>query len=291
MGSELIIVTVGKGHVLSLLHLLLHLSELVLGDGDLGGSENGCLNQSEVGVVDETAEEPDEGLLELVVALGGDVVVLEVLLTVESDLLGLDLALTHVDLVADEDDVDVLTDAGQILVPLGHVGVGDARADIEHDDAALATNVIAVAETAKFLLTGSVPHVELDLAVVSEECHRVDFDTECSDVALLELASQMTLDERGLADTAVTDEHELEFRNLRDLLNHFVVYLRKNTDEVRHCKLVAFKAASMRHFQKVSICLELVMKLELNLTSHLSGPSCIVNRLRSFLVNQPSQNI
>ena len=65
-------------------------------------------------VADELASEPEEGLLEVVVGLGGDIVVLEVLLAVEGDGLGLDLALLHVDLVTAEDDRDVLADTGKI---------------------------------------------------------------------------------------------------------------------------------------------------------------------------------
>lgn len=65
-------------------------------------------------VADQLAAEPQEGLLEVVVGLGRDVVVLEVLLAVEGDGLGLDLALLDVDLVTAEDDGDVLADADEI---------------------------------------------------------------------------------------------------------------------------------------------------------------------------------
>ena len=75
---------------------------------------------------DESSEEPDEGLLELIVGLGGDIIVLEVLLSVESDLLGLNLSVLDIDLVTDEGDGDVLTDSDEILVPLGHVLVGNS---------------------------------------------------------------------------------------------------------------------------------------------------------------------
>lgn len=68
----------------------------------------------ELGVADKLASEPKEGLLEVVVGLGGDVVVLEVLLAVEGDGLGLDLALLHVDLVTGEDDRDVLADTDEV---------------------------------------------------------------------------------------------------------------------------------------------------------------------------------
>ena len=139
----------------------------------------------------------------------------------ESDLLGLDFTVTHVNLVSDEDDGDSLTDASQILVPLGHVGVSDARADIEHDDSAVSADIVSVTETTELLLTCGVPNIEVDLSVVGEEGHGVNLDSECGDVALLELTSQMTLDEGSLSDTTVTDEDELELGDLLGLLfNH-----------------------------------------------------------------------
>jgi len=65
-------------------------------------------------VADELPGEPKERLLEVVVGLGGNVVVLEVLLAVESDGLGLDLALLDIDLVTAEDDWNVLADTDKV---------------------------------------------------------------------------------------------------------------------------------------------------------------------------------
>jgi len=65
-------------------------------------------------VTDELPGEPKERLLEVVVGLGGDVVVLEVLLAVESDGLGLDLALLDIDFVTAKDDWDVLADTDEV---------------------------------------------------------------------------------------------------------------------------------------------------------------------------------
>lgn len=65
-------------------------------------------------VADQLPGEPQEGLLEVVVGLGGNVVVLEVLLAMEGNGLGLDLALLHVDLVTAQDDGDVLANADEI---------------------------------------------------------------------------------------------------------------------------------------------------------------------------------
>ena len=219
--SEIVTVVIGKSNLLSLGDLSLHGSDLVLGDGDLRGSKERGFHKGQVGVVDHAAEEPDERLLELIVALGRDVVVLEVLLAVEGDLLGLDLAVADIDFVANKHDRDGLANTGQVLVPLGDVGVGDAGAHIEHDDAAVATDVVSVAETTELFLAGGVPNIEFDLTVVREEGHGVHLDTESGDVALLELAGQVALHEGRLADTAVADEDELELGDLLLLgLNH-----------------------------------------------------------------------
>ena len=212
-GSE-VVVTVGQWRVFLVGELLCHLVDLLLGDLDFGRGEQRRLDEGQLRVVDHASEQPDERLLELVVALGRDVVVLQILLPVERDLLGLDLAVAHVDLVADEDDGDGLADARQVFVPFGHVGVGDARADIEHDDATVSTDVVAITQTTELLLAGRVPNIEVNLAVVREEGHRVHFDTESGDVALLELTGQVALDERGLTDATVTDEHKLELGDL-----------------------------------------------------------------------------
>lgn len=58
---------------------------------------------------DQLACQVQEGLLVVVVALGADLIVLQVLLAVEGDLLGLHLAVLHVHLVAAQHDGDVFT--------------------------------------------------------------------------------------------------------------------------------------------------------------------------------------
>ena len=65
-------------------------------------------------VANEFPGEPKERLLKVVVGLGGDVVVLQVLLAVESDRLRLNFALLHVDLVAGKDDGNALADTDQV---------------------------------------------------------------------------------------------------------------------------------------------------------------------------------
>jgi hypothetical protein len=67
-------------------------------------------------VTNKLACQPKERLLKVVVGLGGDVVVLEILLSVESDGLGLHLSLLHVNLVSGEDDGDILADTDQVTL-------------------------------------------------------------------------------------------------------------------------------------------------------------------------------
>ena len=163
------------GH--GLVDVLLILSHQGRIDLDNGWGQGGRLDELQVGVAGEHASEPDEGLLKVVVGLGRDVVVLEVLLSVECDLAGLDLALLHVDLVAAEHNGDVLADAHQVAVPVGHVLVGDAAGHVEHDDAALALDVVDVTETTKLFLAGRVPDVEDYRTAVGVEKEGADLDS------------------------------------------------------------------------------------------------------------------
>ena len=87
--------------------------------------------------VNNLPSEPKEGLLKIVIGLGRDVVILEILLAVKHDGLGLDLPVLDVDLVAGEDDGDVLADSDQVSVPIGHVLVGHTGGHVEHDDGTL----------------------------------------------------------------------------------------------------------------------------------------------------------
>ena len=54
----------------------------------------------------------------------------------------------------------------RLTVPVGDVLVGDAGCDVEHDDATLAVDVVAVSQPTEFLLSCCVPDIKLDLAEV-----------------------------------------------------------------------------------------------------------------------------
>ena len=58
----------------------------------------------------ESSEQPDEWLLELIIALCRDVVVLQILFSVERDRLSINFTVLDINLVANEADWDVLAD-------------------------------------------------------------------------------------------------------------------------------------------------------------------------------------
>jgi hypothetical protein len=109
-------------------------------DGEFTGFKDGCLNKDEVSVIDKLSEEPDEWLLKLIIALGRDIIVLQVLLSVEGDLLGLDLSVLNIYFVSDEDNGDVFANSHQVLIPFRYILIGNSAADVEHDDSGVSTN-------------------------------------------------------------------------------------------------------------------------------------------------------
>ena len=65
-------------------------------------------------VADKLSCQPQEGLFEVVVGFGGDVIVLQILLAVESDGLGLHFTLFDVDFVAAKDDWNLFADTDKV---------------------------------------------------------------------------------------------------------------------------------------------------------------------------------
>jgi hypothetical protein len=135
----------------------------------------------------------------------------------------------------------VLGETGR-TVPVGDVLVGDARRHVEHDDAALAVDVVAIAQTAKLLLAGRVPDVELDGAEVLRasvwrsaaegrtyggEAERVHLDKgrlravlACRLSRVRARASAQTAEETHLSSAAVADKHQLEGGNVAGSFSH-----------------------------------------------------------------------
>jgi len=168
---------------------------LLLGkvDLDLGRGESSIPYETKVLLTRELAGEVLERPLVVVVGLGGNLVVLEVLLAVEGNLLGLDLTVLDVHLVAAENDGDILADTADITVPSRDVLVRQTGGDIEHNDGALAVDVVAIAEATELLLTRGIPAEETNLPDLGVKIQRVDLNTDGGLVLLLELTSQVAL--------------------------------------------------------------------------------------------------
>mmetsp|Transcript_16613 Transcript_16613/g.23415 ORF Transcript_16613/g.23415 Transcript_16613/m.23415 type:complete len:209 (+) Transcript_16613:187-813(+) len=144
-------------------------------NGELWRLKSRSLNKVKSIVSRQLACQPEERLLKVVVGLGRDIVVLEVLLSVEGNLLGLNLTVLDFDLVSGEDNRDILADTSKITMPVGDILVGNTGGHIEHNDGALSLDVITVTKTTEFFLSSSIPNVELDWTAVSVEGQRVHF--------------------------------------------------------------------------------------------------------------------
>jgi hypothetical protein len=92
-GRLQLVVLVGQHRGGSCGHLGLVLANQVGVDGDLGGAQRGSLHERQVALARQLARQPQEGLLKVVVGLGRNVVVLQILLAVKRNVLGLDAAI------------------------------------------------------------------------------------------------------------------------------------------------------------------------------------------------------
>ena len=100
-------------------------------------------------------------------------------------------------------------------MPVGNILIRDTRGNIEHDDTALAVDVVSITQTTKLLLACSIPNIELDGAQIlissvlsglmcqnlrwdfpyGGEAKRVNLYTQSCNVLLLEFAGNVTFHE------------------------------------------------------------------------------------------------
>merc|ERR1711911_77340 len=88
--------------------------------------------------------------------------------------------------------------------------VSNTGGNIKHDNGTLTLNVVAISQSAKFLLTSSVPYIEPDCSSVSVENQWMDFNTKGGNIFLLKFTCQMAFDEGCLASATVTDKNKFE---------------------------------------------------------------------------------
>lgn len=111
---QVLVVFIWQRHSSSLGHLLLVRVQSGLVDCNLRWCQSWGCDELKSAVSDQFSGQPEEWLLEVVVGLSGDVVVLQVLLSVKCDSLSLDLSLLHVDLVTAKDNRDVFADTNNV---------------------------------------------------------------------------------------------------------------------------------------------------------------------------------
>ena len=51
-------------------------------------------------------------------------------------------------------------------MPVGNVFIGNARGHVEHNDTALAVDIVAITQTTKLFLTCGIPHIKDNLTKV-----------------------------------------------------------------------------------------------------------------------------
>jgi hypothetical protein len=206
-----VFVVILDSNVLRFLQFALMLSDELGIDLELG-SLSVLSKKDQARLIGESTSKPEEGLLEVVVTPGRQIVVLEVSLTMELNVTGFHLSVLDIDLVSNQHDWDVLTDPNDISMPVRDVLVCDSARDVEHNDSTFTLDIITVSQTTEFLLTGGIPYIEADLTTVSVELQRMNFDAQSWDIFLLKFTGSVALHQSGFSDTTITDEKELKFR-------------------------------------------------------------------------------
>ncbi len=131
----------------------------------------------EVRVTYQLSGKVEERLLVVVVGFRRDFVVLKVLFAMEGHLFRFHLTVFHVDLVTAKNNGNILANAAKITMPSRYILISETRGHIEHNNSALAMNVVAITKTTELFLSSSIPTVETDLTAVGGEVERVNLDT------------------------------------------------------------------------------------------------------------------
>mmetsp|Transcript_39884 Transcript_39884/g.68447 ORF Transcript_39884/g.68447 Transcript_39884/m.68447 type:complete len:228 (-) Transcript_39884:5-688(-) len=150
-----------------------------------------------------------------------------VVVRVRLGLLGLDLSLrVKVRLVASERDDNVWVALPlQLLHPLLCALEGVPVGDIVHHNRSSSPAVVHGGERVIALLAGRVPDLKLDCGVVQSNSLREEGCANRGLLVLKELPTHKAQDQAGLADRAVSQEHELELEGPSCRSSHAVLWL------------------------------------------------------------------
>ena len=117
----------------------------------------------------------------------------------------------EVALVADEDDGDFLIGVvAHLLQPLVDGLERDAAADVVDEQHADRLPVVGVSHGAVPLLPSSVPNLRANGLVLDPHVVRRELHPDCGVRVPIELVLRVSVEELGLADLGVPDEHELK---------------------------------------------------------------------------------
>merc|ERR1719348_933584 len=108
-----------------------------------GGTRAGMATNSRLGS-NQLPCKPEEWFLKVVIGLGGDIVVLKILLAMEDDGFGLDLPVLDVYLIPSQHNGNVLTHSDQISVPVWNILVGHSGGHVKHYDGTLTLDVYLI---------------------------------------------------------------------------------------------------------------------------------------------------
>ena len=148
--------------------------------------------------------------LVVVVGLGGNLDILDTLLSVPCDGLGPDLSVLDVALVADEHVWDLLADLPHVAIPVLYVVVRHAGGDVEEEETRLSTDIVGVSQASELLLACCVVDLKVHLALGREERKQTNLNPDGRDVLALELTRLVALDKGSLPRAAVADHYKLE---------------------------------------------------------------------------------
>ena len=145
-------------------HLLfvLDLLQLLLINSHFLRLQRRGLYKLQVWISDKPSRQSHKRLLELIVALGGNVIILHPVLSVEDYLFGLHFPVSDVHFVAYQHHRYLVTNSHKVFVPLRHVLVSDPGSHIEHDHGALPADIVTVSQPSQLLLPCSVSDIELN---------------------------------------------------------------------------------------------------------------------------------
>lgn len=143
---------------------------------------------------------------------------LQILFPVENNSFCFDFSVFDIHFVTTQNNRDAFTNAYQVSMPVGDIFVSDAGRNVEHNYGALSLDIVSVSKSSKFFLTGCIPYVKSDRPTVCVEYEGMHFNAKRSYVSFLELSSQMSFDECGLASASVPNQDAFECGHI---ISHF----------------------------------------------------------------------